>query len=97
MVAPEGSVLVEPTAAAFGAAVAALLADPARRAALGEGGRRWIAAERSDGRFADRLASGLSVLNLPTLASATPPSPGQRPKAVRSTGGGAGGVAGGYE
>jgi glycosyltransferase involved in cell wall biosynthesis len=94
MVAPEGSVLAEPTAAAFGAVVAALLADPARRAAMGEAGRRWIAAERSDGAFAERLASGLSVLNLPTLASDTP---GQRPKAVRSTGGGDGGVAGGHE
>jgi hypothetical protein len=74
--------------------VAALLADPARRAAMGEAGRRWIAAERSDGAFAERLASGLSVLNLPTLASDTP---GQRPKAVRSTGGGDGEVAGGHE
>jgi glycosyltransferase involved in cell wall biosynthesis len=94
MVAPEGSVLAEPTAAAFGAVLAALLADPARRAAMGEAGRRWIAAERSDGAFAERLASGLSVLNLPTLASDTP---GQRPKAVRSTGGGDGGGAGGHE
>ena len=55
MVAPEGSVLVEATAPAFGAAVAALLADPSRRTAMGEAGRRWIAAERTREAFAARL------------------------------------------
>jgi hypothetical protein len=61
-------VLAEPTAAALGAAVAALLADPARRAAMGEAGRRWIDTERSDARFADRLAEGLAVLRISTPA-----------------------------
>jgi glycosyltransferase involved in cell wall biosynthesis len=64
MVAPGGSVLAEPTAPAFGAAVAALLSDPARRAAMGEAGRHWIAAERTRETFAARLASGLSLLSL---------------------------------
>jgi glycosyltransferase involved in cell wall biosynthesis len=64
MVAPGGSVLAEPTAPALGAAVAALLADPPRRAAMGEAGQRWIAAERSQTTFASRLASGLAVLAL---------------------------------
>jgi glycosyltransferase involved in cell wall biosynthesis len=88
MVAPGGSVLAEPIAPAFAAAVAALLADPTRRAAMGEAGRRWIAAERTETAFADRLASGLSVLGLSTQVSESPPSPG-------GWGGGAGGVAGG--
>jgi glycosyltransferase involved in cell wall biosynthesis len=72
MVAPGGSVLTEPTAAAFGAAVAALLADPARRAEMGEAARRWIAADRSDAKFAERLADGLAVLGLPGPTSETP-------------------------
>jgi glycosyltransferase involved in cell wall biosynthesis len=64
MVTPEGGVLAEPTAASFSAAIAALLADPARRAAMGEAGQRWIAAERSQATFAERLATGLSILRL---------------------------------
>ena len=64
MVAPGASVLTERTAPAFGAAVAALLADPSRRAAMGEAGQRWIAAERTRAAFAAGLASGLSLLGL---------------------------------
>jgi glycosyltransferase involved in cell wall biosynthesis len=63
MVAPGGSVLAEPTAAALGSAIAALLGDPGRRAAMGEAGRRWVAAERTEAAFTARIASGLSVLD----------------------------------
>jgi glycosyltransferase involved in cell wall biosynthesis len=63
MVAPGGSVLAEPTAAALGSAIAALLGDPGRRTAMGEAGRRWVAAERTEAAFTARIASGLSVLD----------------------------------
>jgi glycosyltransferase involved in cell wall biosynthesis len=79
MVAAEGSVLTASSAAAFGSAVAALLGNPARRATMGEAGRRWIAAERTEAAFAARLASGLSILE----TSRHPPCPPSPPTGGR--------------
>ena len=63
--APGGGLLTEATAAACGEAVAALLADPARRHAMGAAARRFVAAERSLAAFDRRLKDGLAALGLP--------------------------------
>jgi glycosyltransferase involved in cell wall biosynthesis len=62
MVAPEGSVLTAPTPAAFAGALAGLLADPTRRAAMGLAARRFVAGERSREAFERGLAAGLRTL-----------------------------------
>jgi glycosyltransferase involved in cell wall biosynthesis len=65
MVAPDGSVLTEPTPAAFAAGLAALAGDPERRQGLGVAARRFVVAERSQAAFERRLMDGLRRLGLP--------------------------------
>jgi glycosyltransferase involved in cell wall biosynthesis len=65
MLAPDGALFTAPTAAAFADGLATLLADPARRAAMGAAGRRFVAAERSTASFQRGLREGLALLQLP--------------------------------
>jgi glycosyltransferase involved in cell wall biosynthesis len=65
MVAPGGGAVTAPTAEAFAAALAALLDDPARRAALGAAARAFVAAERSTGVLEQGLREGFARLGLP--------------------------------
>jgi glycosyltransferase involved in cell wall biosynthesis len=62
MVAPDGGLLTAATPEAFAAGVAALLADPDRRRALGAAARRFVAAERSQAALERRLRDGLGCL-----------------------------------
>jgi glycosyltransferase involved in cell wall biosynthesis len=64
MVAPGGGVLSAPTAPAFADALTGLLADPARRAALGAAARGFVGAERSREAFERGLAAGLRTLGV---------------------------------
>jgi glycosyltransferase involved in cell wall biosynthesis len=64
-VPPEGGILTAPTPAAVAEALAALLVDPARRAALGRAAARFVAAERSAAAFERGLADGFALLGLP--------------------------------
>jgi glycosyltransferase involved in cell wall biosynthesis len=80
MVTPEGSVLTPPTPAAYADALARLLADPARRAAMGAAARRFVTAERSREAFERALAAGLAVLGpLPPARPAPRAAPKARP------------------
>lgn len=65
MVAPGGGILTEPTPDALAAALASLLDDPARRAAMGAAARRFVETERSPETLARDLAAGLRELGLP--------------------------------
>jgi glycosyltransferase involved in cell wall biosynthesis len=64
-VAPDGGLLTAPTPSAFAEGLAALLADPGRRGAMGAAARRFVLAERSTASFERRLREGLALLNLP--------------------------------
>jgi len=55
LLAPEGD------EAAFAAALAGLLRDGARRAAMGKAARRFVLSERTMARAAERLAEGLAI------------------------------------
>jgi glycosyltransferase involved in cell wall biosynthesis len=59
------------TAEAFGDAVLALLADPARRAAMGRAGRAYVERERSYAALAARLAGEYARLTGPEHAAGT--------------------------
>src|SRR5262249_14861028 len=89
MVAPEGGLLTAATPAAFAAGLGALLADPARRQAMGAAAGRFGATERGRAASEARLKDGLSGLGLPGAArcssrsSATPPRSGPRSAASR--------------
>ncbi|HEV8672401.1 MAG TPA: glycosyltransferase family 4 protein [Methylomirabilota bacterium] len=65
MVAPDGGLLTAPTPTAFADGLAALLTDPARRAAMGAAARRFVATERNVAGFARALGDGLALLQLP--------------------------------
>jgi len=61
-VAPQGGVLVEPSATAYAGALRTLLDDATERARMSVAARRFASAERSLGVFHQTLADGLRLV-----------------------------------
>jgi len=62
MVAPQGGVLVEPSATAYAGALRTLLDDATERARMSVAARRFARVERSLGVFHQTLADGLRLV-----------------------------------